>query len=211
MKRLISSSLVLAPVVVAMIVWLSDSLIGSYAASPAAPAPPTGSFTTLPPGSALPSDAECTARVQRSAWEPRPENSTANQTNVYAQGYRLHGSYLAQYGAGYEDRVTGNFTGTTDEIFQWAACKWGFALDMVRAQAVQESSWRQSQLGDCLGGTVLETHGCQSVGILQIRGAGIPAIHPGTWPYALESTAFNEEPTHHLHHLPHSPVNQPGA
>jgi hypothetical protein len=196
MKRLISSSLTLVLVVAAMVVWLSDSLIRSHAASPATSALPTGPFTTLPPGSALPGDAECAARVQRSAWEPRPENATANQTNVYAQGYRLHGSYLAQYGAGYEDRVTGNFTGTTDEIFQWAACKWGFALDTVRAQAVQESSWRQSQLGDCLGGrTVMETGGCQSVGILQIRGAGIPPIHPGTWPYALESTAFNVDYT----------------
>ncbi|MBA2575194.1 MAG: hypothetical protein H0V05_00880 [Euzebyaceae bacterium] len=45
-------------------------------------------------------------------------------------------------------RVTGNFTGTTDEIIQWAACKWGFDEDIVRAVAVGESSWRMSQLGD---------------------------------------------------------------
>src|SRR5215468_6456702 len=96
-----------------------------------------GSFTTLPPGSALPSDAECAARVRRSSWEPRPENEVANHTNVYEQGGRLKGSDLRR--SGYEQRVTGNFTGTTDEIIQWGACKWGIDENIIRAQAVRES------------------------------------------------------------------------
>jgi hypothetical protein len=149
----------------------------------------TGMFTTLPPGSTLPSDATCAARVRLSAWEPRPDNATANHTNVYLQGYRLTGSNLGPYG--YQARVTGNFTGTTDEVLQWGACKWGIDENIVRAQAEQESHWHQSTLGDCLGGSVAATHGCQSVGILQIKGANIPATHPGTWPYAYQSTAFN--------------------
>src|SRR5690242_17064740 len=37
-------------------------------------------FTTLPPGTTLPSEAECASRVRRSSWEPRPDNSTANQS-----------------------------------------------------------------------------------------------------------------------------------
>ena len=45
-------------------------------------------------------------------------------------------------------RVTGNFTGTTDEILQWAACKWGIDEDLVRAQAAIESWWRQDTKGD---------------------------------------------------------------
>jgi autotransporter family porin len=145
-----------------------------------------GVFTTLSLGSVLPSDAQCAARVQRSSWEPRPANTTANHTNVYAQGYRLTGSTL---GYGYQQRVTGNFTGTTDEILQWGACKWGIHEDLVRAQAVQESYWRQSELGDCRGG--LAAGGCQSVGILQVKGADDPPTHPGTWPYAAQSTAFD--------------------
>jgi hypothetical protein len=150
----------------------------------------TAHFYTLPPGSQLPSDAACAARVRQSAWEPRPDNSAANHTNVYAQGYRItNNDELKSYG--YENRVTGNFTGTTDEIIQWAACKWGFDEDAVRAQAVQESYWHQSELGDCRGATVPQTHGCQSVGILQVKGADLPPTHPGTWPYAYESTAFN--------------------
>ena len=45
-------------------------------------------------------------------------------------------------------RATGNFTGTTDEIIQWAACKWGFDEDTLRAQVAKESYWTQTNLGD---------------------------------------------------------------
>ena len=90
---------------------------------------------------------------------------------------------------GYQGRVTGNFTGTTDEIIQWGACKWGIDEDIVRAQAVQESNWHQSDLGDCDGGVA--PGGCQSVGILQVKGADSPPTYPGTWPYASRSTAFD--------------------
>jgi hypothetical protein len=149
-------------------------------------------FTTLPPGTTLPSEAECTSRVRRSSWEPRPENQQANNTNPYTQGYRLSGSSLAEYGGNYESRVTGNFSGTTDEIIQWGACKWGFDEDNIRAQAVAESSWKQAALGDCNGGNVQPgLNGCHSVGLLQVKGANIPPTHPGTWPYARTSTAFN--------------------
>src|SRR5437588_88030 len=55
-------------------------------------------FATLPPGSTLPTDAECASRVRRNPWEPRADNATANNTNEYGLGNRLTGSYLAQYG-----------------------------------------------------------------------------------------------------------------
>jgi hypothetical protein len=169
------------------------------------PAPPTPTspvsparFTTVPPGSPLPSDADCAAMVKRTSWEARPDNAAANQTNIYTQGGRLRGSYLAAMGlTSYEQRVTGNFVGRTDEILQWVACKWGIDEDVVRAQAAQESWWRQSQLGDCNGGnTQPEAHGCHSIGILQVKGANIPPTHPGTWPYAYQSTAFNADYTY---------------
>src|SRR4029077_15737793 len=92
-------------------------------------------FKTLPPGSALPSDAECAREIAKNPWEPRPGNRTANQVNVYAQGFRLRNSYLGSWYPPYEARVTGNFTGTTDEILRWGACKWGFDENTVRAQA----------------------------------------------------------------------------
>jgi autotransporter family porin len=40
-------------------------------------------------------------------------------------------------------RVDGNYIGTTDEILQWAACKWGIDVNVVRAQAAVESWWHQ--------------------------------------------------------------------
>ena len=43
--------------------------------------------------------------------------------------------------------VSGNFYGTTDMILRWAACKWGIDEDVVRAEAVEESSWNPERGG----------------------------------------------------------------
>jgi autotransporter family porin len=151
--------------------------------TPTPTASPTSSSTpgalpvsaTLPPGSALPSDATCAARVKRSNWEPRPENATANHTTGIKLG-RIDGA--DQTGQQLlAPRIDGNFTGTTDEIIQWAACKWGFNTDIVRAVAVQESHWRQSTIGD----------NGQSFGLMQIK----RTVHDGTYPTSQTSTAFN--------------------
>jgi hypothetical protein len=172
------------------------------AAATARPAPTPSStaayiayFNTLPPGATLPNDAQCASEIARSSWEPRLDNRIANQTNVYTQGFRLQSSYFADFGPSFGARVTGNFTGTTDEILRWAACKWGFDENTVRAQAVIESYWHQSTLGDCGEQTQPQTNGCSSVGILQVRGADIPPTQPGTWPAAWTSTAFNADYT----------------
>ena len=101
----------------------------------------TSRFTTLPPGSALPSGAECASRV-RPTPEVRPGNTAANNT----RGSRATANNRDEWGG--FDRVDGDFTGTTDEIIQWAACKWGIDEDMARAQVVKESWWRQSTNGD---------------------------------------------------------------
>ncbi|MGH9135270.1 MAG: hypothetical protein ACRDZZ_15130, partial [Ilumatobacteraceae bacterium] len=104
---------------------------------PTPPPPPpggSGGFATLPVGAALPGDAECAQRV-RAAPENRPDNADENAT----RGTQPNGRY---------PRVTGNFTGTTDEILQWAACKWGIDEDIVRAQIVKESFWHMSANGD---------------------------------------------------------------
>jgi autotransporter family porin len=157
-------------------------------AMPAAPSPTSGVSGVLPPGSPLPSGATCAQRVRRSSWEPRLDNTGANQTT----GHPIRADQLAGDPAeAYATRVDGNFTGTTDEIIQWAACKWGFDADSVRAQAVQESSWHQSWLGDCRYTTQAVTHGCASVGLLQVKAADLPPTFPGAWPDAYLSTAFN--------------------
>jgi autotransporter family porin len=67
--------------------------------------------------------------------EVRADNATPNST----RGVGANSLY---------PRVTGNFTGTTDEILQWAACKWGIDEDVVRAQIAKESWWHMSTVGD---------------------------------------------------------------
>jgi hypothetical protein len=156
---------------------------------------------TLPPGSPLPSEATCAARVHRSSFEPRPDNQTANNTVPTAAQI----SGLATWGPamGLDPRsdtlrtqMTGNFTGTTYEILQWVACKWGFDPNIIRAEAVVESYWHQSQRGDwttdqsyCPPAT-FDGSGCyQSYGILQIKWY----YFQDTWPMSRDDTGFNAE------------------
>jgi autotransporter family porin len=136
-------------------------------------------FSTLAPGSALPSGDACAARVRRDPWEPRPNNATPNTTKSAAR-VDIDGA-SKEFNGRYARRINGNFTGTTDEIIQWGACKWGFNVDTVRAQAAQESYWRQETLGDWNGREYL------SYGLLQVK----RSVHKGTYPASATSTAFN--------------------
>ncbi len=105
------------------------------------PPPSSGRFATLPVGAALPSGAECASRV-RDAGEIRPENAAANGV----RGSRANANTRKDW-SGF-NRVDGDFVGTTDEIIQWAACKWGIDEDIARAQVIKESFWYQSANGD---------------------------------------------------------------
>lgn len=142
--------------------------------------PTTKQFTTLAPGSSLPSGETCASLVRRSSWEPRPENKQANNTKGFQLTTRIDGANAAG-NAKYLSRINGNFTGTTDEIIQWGACKWGLDEDIVRSVAAQESWWRQSTQGDW-NGTDFESYG-----LLQVR----KTYHFGTFPIAKDSVPFN--------------------
>jgi hypothetical protein len=118
------------------------------------PPPPGGYFTLRPVGSwsALPADAACAAQVHRSTWEPRPDNAKPNhvmpdraavQRSLASRPVGTDGTDDPRWDSWLLARVDGQFTGTTDEIFQWAACKWGLSDDLVRAVAVRESTWYQ--------------------------------------------------------------------
>jgi autotransporter family porin len=78
----------------------------------------------------------------RPAVETRPENAAANAN----RGSRANANTRTDW-SGF-NRVDGAFAGTTDEIIQWAACKWGIDEDVVRAQVIKESYWYQSVNGD---------------------------------------------------------------
>ena len=165
---------------------------------------PSSKFTTLPPGSALPSDAQCAARVKH-----KPENKRVNVTYNATPGNQQLGSDIfggddprAYAEIGF--RVTGYFSGTTDEILQWAACKWGIDEDIVRAQAAIESWWHQDAKGDwgtdsnrCPPGHGLGVDDpvdhpdtCpESWGLLQTR----YPYQASAWPGMANSTAFEAD------------------
>lgn len=143
----------------------------------------SGGFETLGVGADLPSGAWCATQV-RSAPEIRPGNVDENNT----RGSGPHSYY---------PRVDGDFTGTTDEILQWVACKWGIDEDLVRAQAAAESWWHMSAQGDATGRechwSVQHLNPCpESLGIMQVR----YPYHSDAFDSAAFSTAYNLDYTY---------------
>src|SRR5439155_25368438 len=113
----------------------------------AAPAPGPGGaaparFTTVRPGGALPSGAQCAAWVRaRPSAENKGANARANRTTGHRLGPAVFSGDDARANTALGSRVDGQFTGTTREILRWAACKWGVDEDLVLAQAAIESWW----------------------------------------------------------------------
>lgn len=168
-------------------------------------APPSGAvaplhFRTLPVGAKLPSGAQCARWVRAS---PSPETRPANESFNHTTGQHVGPGFFP---AGDSPQVrtlapliSGDFTGTTQEILRWAACKWGINQDIVFAQAAVESWWRQGQLGDwgtnagsCPRGYGIGANGMpgecpQSYGILQTK----YQFEQAAWPGIGASTAMN--------------------
>lgn len=113
----------------------------------------------------LPDAAAAAKVVLNPGFEPRPENYHANHSVPTVAQLALVGSlgFLDSHGNTLLNQATGNYTGTTDEILQWAAYKWGFDPDITRANAVTETHWHQYDIGDVGNGV--------SLGILQIKSA----------------------------------------
>ena len=142
-------------------------------------------FGTLPAQAPLPrSDRLCRSLVSARGFEPRPDNYAANHT-VPSERVRwptssdqLHWRrWIAKRG-----RVSGNYTGTTDQIIRWGACKWGVDEDTIRAAAVVESRWHQSTVGD----------GGGSFGLLQVKDHYRDGtLDLGGYPWTQRSTALN--------------------
>ncbi len=123
--------------------------------APYAPPPPPGGYLRLRPvGSyaSLPGDKAAAAEVHRSAWEPRPLNTRYDRTIPRHLKLRRQNvadrAYDPRWNTYILGRITGDFTGTTDEIFQWAAAKWGLPDNLIRSVAFMESNWRQARHGD---------------------------------------------------------------
>lgn len=158
-------------------------------------------FRTLAPGSPLPDDATC-ARAVAAAPETVPANARPDRVpgdQHLPPDFFTPGSGDARGQQLLAARVTGAYVGTTAQILEWVACKWGIDERYVRAQAEVESSLRQNALGDwttdralCAPGHGLGADGragqCPgSFGILQVR----YQFFAGAFPSAIRSTAFN--------------------
>jgi hypothetical protein len=127
------------------------------------------------PGAAPLPDSVAARRVQRSAWEPRPGNASANRTVPTAR--QLAAFRRRARGQDVAEHVTGAFRGTTDEIIQWASHKWGLPVNLMRARAVAESTWHQRHVGDS----------GRSYGLMQVK----RTVWRGSYPLSRRSTAFN--------------------
>lgn len=162
------------------------------------PAAPTY-FKTVGPHAKLPSGATCAGWVRA---RPRAENKAVNASANRATGHKVPTELLSGDSSvrrTLASRIDGNFTGTTQEIIRWAACKWGFDEDLMKAQIAIESWWRQDTLGDfhedpsrCAPGHALGVDGkaglCpESYGLMQTRYPYMTSAFPGV----LRSSAMN--------------------
>jgi hypothetical protein len=167
-------------------------------------------FVTLPSSAPLPSGAHCASMISVMP-EIIPGNIPFNHKVPSAAQIELFHQHPVWSGppAWEFARVDGNYTGSTDMILRWAACKWGIDEDVVRAQAWTESKWKQGgpnpgdgggdkrfSISQCVQGafTALWNYQCPnccwtSWGILQTK----VYYEWGTWPMIKDSTAFNAD------------------
>jgi hypothetical protein len=159
------------------------------------------------------SDAAARAHV-RPAREVRPDNAAANDYVPSGRELRAFARARDRLGRRSRERnpylahVTGRCVGTTDEIIQWAAWKWGIPENWLRAAYMQESGWHQSGRGDLtfVGRRQVQRYPERarerdrsgaytgrvwlSLGISQVMWEPGGRVHAGTEPLRWKSTAF---------------------
>jgi hypothetical protein len=188
-------SLTAAVVFAAALSYGAAVMLITNGGAPAIAEPVGGAGGTLPVGSNLPSAEQCAAYADQvgSDREARPENTAANLSvprdlllPPWPDFWDPSANRL------FVPRIDGQYTGTTDQIIVWGACKWGINTDVVRAMAMAESSWRQAHIGDyvndpalCVGGHAVPCP--TSFGLLQLK----HTTRPGSWPNSQQDTAFN--------------------
>lgn len=159
------------------------------AAPTATPAPTLTPTATAAPPTATPSATAVASCLGIPSYpEQRPDNATANATRATRPAWNT------TFDSGfrpYFEQITAACQGTTEQILEWAARKWGFDVlgypDLLKAMAVKESNWHQSQQGDyrASDGTYC------SHSLLQVKrsenGCG---GWPHTWTMVLDSTAY---------------------
>lgn len=172
---------------------------------PSATGAPAVDFRTLGPGEPLRTGGQCARLVRATPGaEVNPANAGYNHTTGQRVGPGLFPQGDSPQAAMLVPLISGEFTGTTQQILEWAACKWGIDQDIVFAQAAAESSWDQSHRSDwgtdpalCPPGHDLGADGVpgqcpQSYGILQTKYIQWRAA----WPGIADSTAMNADVTY---------------
>jgi hypothetical protein len=142
-----------------------------------APAGAAAKAKTQPVGWGPLTSKQAAKKVKRSDWEPRPDNNRPNR-RVPKRGQLR--AWQARSEMPYARFVNGRFKGTTDEIIQWAAYKWGINTNVIRAVAALESWWHMSAVDD----------NGDSFGLFQVRR---PFHCWGECLIARRSTAFNAD------------------
>jgi hypothetical protein len=145
-----------------------------FTAAPASAAS-LGSVSVKDPGTDPLADAAAASRVNDTRWEPVRSNAEENRrrpTENQIEDFRRRSEMINRHS------VTGRYRGTTDEILQWAARKWGFDPDLFRAVAYVESRWKMSAVGD----------GGLSFGIFQMK-----KTYHCCLPLSSRYTAFNAD------------------
>jgi hypothetical protein len=146
------------------------------------PTPPTH-LGNVPPGGAIPDETICTTLANQSNFpETTPSNvddgspvhwDSNNPMFITPFYYYQHaGEHTAIPNSALQN-VDGNYTGSTQDILRWAACKHGVDEDWVYAESYEEDGWFQ----DCAqmhGGTGCNVGGdCGNPDASQVSGATI--------------------------------------
>lgn len=153
-------------------------LVAAFALVGLLPSPATaGNEKTRKVGWGPRSSKKAAKLVTRNRWEPRPANRKSNRR---VPSKKLLRNWRRTSDMPYKRFVNGRFRGTTDEIIQWAAHKWGINTDTMRAVATVESWWKMSTRGD----------NGDSFGLFQVRR---PYHCRGKCPIARWYTAFNAD------------------
>ncbi len=155
----------------------SGPITVTAASSSSSPPPAGGYFATVLTGQFdyTITDAQAAAKVRRSSWEPRPQNQTANNTVAPADFAKPNDGWGSNWDKTY-GRITGNFTGTTDEIIQWVAAKWGIEDEIIRAMLMNETNWYQNHKD--ADGVPIRNHGYSDYGHCPPARSALPTGMP---------------------------------
>lgn len=121
---------------------------------------PVGHLSNLPPAATLPTEASCATAANQSNF---PETSSWNVDdgtgwNANNQIWTTPSYFFTNAGSqiAYPNidfaNVDGNYTGSTQDIIRWAACKWGADEDWAYAESQEETGGWHNDCAQLHGG-----------------------------------------------------------